>query len=204
MAINSASNSLLTPESTNPTSSSLTSNVVSSGNSYQIPGSPVPWSMQPLNRRTFTLLPTTELPDLGAHTLFSILAHTYSSLFFFNWKVTALQCIVAFCHTTWVSRKYTYGPFLLNLPPTPFQTSFKGTLWAPCWAPNLSHSGIHDKAGRGQGLTDLTRKDRKKCIVNYLHGWRKEEKGFPVKLSSCLIFTNEDFSCRGASEPYER
>lgn len=129
---------------------------------------------------------------------------THTPVFFFNWKVTALQCIVAFCHTTWVSRKYTYGPFLLTLPPIPLQSSFKGTLWAPCWEPNLLHSCIHDKAGPRPRSDWFDQKDRKKCTVYYLHGWWKEEKGFPVKLSSCVIFTNEDFSCRGASEPHER
>ena len=37
----------------------------------------------------------------------------------FNWRMIALQCCVGFCYrTTWTSYKYTYIPFLLNLPPT--------------------------------------------------------------------------------------
>ena len=40
--------------------------------------------------------------------------------FFFNWRIIAFQYRVGFCHTaTWVGRKYTYVPSLLNLPPTP-------------------------------------------------------------------------------------
>ena len=36
----------------------------------------------------------------------------------------ALQCCVGFCHTaTRISHKYTYIPFLLNLPPTPLHFS---------------------------------------------------------------------------------
>ena len=39
-------------------------------------------------------------------------------LFMFNWRITALQYCVGFCHTSaWLSHKYTYVPSLLNLPP---------------------------------------------------------------------------------------
>ena len=40
--------------------------------------------------------------------------------FIFNLRTIALHCCIVFCHTiTWISRKYTYIPSLLNLPPTP-------------------------------------------------------------------------------------
>ena len=36
-----------------------------------------------------------------------------------NWRTSALQCCVDFCHTsTWISHRYTFVPSLLNLPPT--------------------------------------------------------------------------------------
>ena len=38
----------------------------------------------------------------------------------FNWRITALQYCVGFCHiSTWSSHSYTYVPSLLNLPPIP-------------------------------------------------------------------------------------
>ena len=40
-------------------------------------------------------------------------------VFSFNWGVIALQYCVGFYHiSTWVSRRYTYVPCLVNLPPT--------------------------------------------------------------------------------------
>ena len=39
-------------------------------------------------------------------------------LFIFNWRITTLQYCVGFCHTSWISHRYTYDPSLLNLPPT--------------------------------------------------------------------------------------
>ena len=39
--------------------------------------------------------------------------------FIFNWRITALQHCVSFCHTsTWISHRYTHVSSLLNLPPT--------------------------------------------------------------------------------------
>ena len=39
-------------------------------------------------------------------------------MYFFNWRIIALQNFVVFCQTsTWISHRYTYVPFLLNLPP---------------------------------------------------------------------------------------
>ena len=44
--------------------------------------------------------------------------HNYWLVFFFYWKIAALQC-VDFCHTsTWINHRYTYVPSLLTLPPT--------------------------------------------------------------------------------------
>ena len=41
--------------------------------------------------------------------------------FIFNWRIISLQYSVGFCHTsTWISHRYTYVPFLLNLPPTSY------------------------------------------------------------------------------------
>ena len=38
---------------------------------------------------------------------------------FFNWRISALQCCVGFCHTIMQnSHKYTHAPSLLNLLPT--------------------------------------------------------------------------------------
>ena len=43
---------------------------------------------------------------------------TFTSLIF-NWRITALQCCVGFCHPTmWISRKYTCISSFLSLPPT--------------------------------------------------------------------------------------
>ena len=147
MAINSASNSLLTPESTNPTSSCLTANVYQVAiaiRSLEVLSHEAcsPWIEGPLPS-----CPPLNYQTLG-HIYYSLSCpHILQSFFFLNWKIIALQCYVGFCHTTWVSHKYTYCPSLFNLPPTLLQSSFKGTLWAPCWAPNLSHSCTHDKEG---------------------------------------------------------
>ena len=39
--------------------------------------------------------------------------------FVFNWRLIALRYFVGFCHTTRMSRRYTYIPSLLDLPPPP-------------------------------------------------------------------------------------
>ena len=37
---------------------------------------------------------------------------------FFYWRIITLQYCAGFCHiSTWISRRYTYVPSLLNLPP---------------------------------------------------------------------------------------
>ena len=39
---------------------------------------------------------------------------------FLNWRKSALKYFVVFCQTsTWISHRYTYIPFPLNLPPSP-------------------------------------------------------------------------------------
>ena len=39
-------------------------------------------------------------------------------IYFFNWRVIALQNFLGFCRTsTWVNHRYTYVPSLLNVPP---------------------------------------------------------------------------------------
>ena len=45
----------------------------------------------------------------------------------FNWRIITLQYCVGFCQTsTWISYRYIYGPFLLNVPPWwgPFLISY--------------------------------------------------------------------------------
>ena len=57
---------------------------------------------------------------------------------FFNWKITALQYCVGFCHIwTWISHRYTYvpaswtslSPSTQSLPP---QVVTEHWVWAPC------------------------------------------------------------------------
>ena len=56
--------------------------------------------------------------------------------FIFNWRITALQCCVGFCHmTTWISHQYTYVPSFLNLPPNCPHSIPPGCQRALCWAP---------------------------------------------------------------------
>ena len=95
--------------------SSLCSSVISvSPFRATLSKSPVPVVDIPLQRRPhcspwhLVCLPKGKLPML-------------QGLFFliFGWRIMVLQRCVGFCHTTmWISRKYTYIPSLLNLPPT--------------------------------------------------------------------------------------
>ena len=40
-------------------------------------------------------------------------------VFFFNWRIIALQYWIGFCHTsTWLNHRHTYAPSRLTLPPT--------------------------------------------------------------------------------------
>ena len=56
--------------------------------------------------------------------------------FIFNWRITALQYCIGFCHTsTWISHRYTYVHSLLNLVPTPPHPTPLGCHRAPVWAP---------------------------------------------------------------------
>ena len=67
--------------------------------------------------------------------------HTYKKtkifffVFIFNWRISALQYCVGFCHTTWISHKCTYVPSLMNLPFPPDSTPLichRVLGWAPC------------------------------------------------------------------------
>ena len=43
----------------------------------------------------------------------------WAVLFIFNWRIIALQYCVVLCHiSTWITHRYTYVPWLLNLPST--------------------------------------------------------------------------------------
>ena len=59
-----------------------------------------------------------------------------SLIFFkiFNWKITALQHCVGFCHTrTWINHKYIFVLSLLTIPyPNPFLQAVRALGWAPC------------------------------------------------------------------------
>ena len=46
------------------------------------------------------------------------------NLAIFSWRIIALPCWVGFCPvSTWISRRYTHVHSLLNLPPTPSNSS---------------------------------------------------------------------------------
>ena len=50
--------------------------------------------------------------------LFRSSVQFFKNLFIFYWRIIALQNFVVFCQTsTWISRRYTYIPSLLNFPP---------------------------------------------------------------------------------------
>lgn len=40
--------------------------------------------------------------------LFTVTPCPFFFYFIFNWRMIALLCCVGFCHTTWISHKYTY------------------------------------------------------------------------------------------------
>ena len=51
--------------------------------------------------------------------IFSKIRDLFFFSFIFYWRIIALQNFVVFCQvSTWISRRYTYVPSLLNLPPT--------------------------------------------------------------------------------------
>ena len=52
----------------------------------------------------------------------------------FNQRTTALQCCVDFCHTsTWISRRYSHVPSVLNLLPLPIPlVCYTAPGWVPC------------------------------------------------------------------------
>ena len=68
--------------------------------------------------------------------------------FFFNCRITALQCCDGFCHTTMqISHNYTYITSLGNLPSLPHPTSPLGhhrtAGWAPCVIQQLLTSYVY-------------------------------------------------------------
>ena len=68
-------------------------------------------------------------------------------LFIFNRRIIALQYCIGFDHTTtWISHRYTYVPYLLNLPTTsPYPASLRchrAPAWAPCLIQQLAISSL--------------------------------------------------------------
>ena len=54
--------------------------------------------------------------------------YNLKKLFIFNWRITALQYCIGFCHTSvWISYRYTYAPSLWKLPPS------SHPILSPCW-----------------------------------------------------------------------
>ena len=73
------------------------------------------------------------------------LSHNFLK-FIFYWRIIALQNFAIFCQmSTWISHRYTYIPFLLNLPPISIQQIPVGylfyILWCkfPCYSFHTSH-----------------------------------------------------------------
>ena len=60
------------------------------------------------------------LLNYAVYIFFKIKKYCFFNLFIFNWRMTALQCCVVFCHTTMRIRQgYTCGPSVLKLPQLP-------------------------------------------------------------------------------------
>ena len=91
--------------------------------------------------------------------------------FIFNWRIITLQYNVGFCHTsTWISRRYTYVPSLLNL-----LCTCPGCHKAPGWAP-VSHSefalAIYFTHGRVYVLSNHPTLSFLYCVhKSVLYGW---------------------------------
>ena len=65
--------------------------------------------------------------------LISIIISFQFLLLFFYWRIIALQNFVVFCQTsTWISHRYTYIPFHLNIPLFPF-LKYLSFYWSICW-----------------------------------------------------------------------
>ena len=61
------------------------------------------------------------------------------AIFFFNWRIIALQCCVGFCHIAlWIGQKYTCVPSWTP-PPTPLDCH-RAPGWAPCVTLQLPQS----------------------------------------------------------------
>ena len=59
-------------------------------------------------------------------------------LFFFNWRMIALQCCLGFCQTSaWISQRYVYVSSLVNLPPS---LSSPSRLWQSAELSSLHHT----------------------------------------------------------------
>ena len=86
------------------------------------------------------LLPDSVTTQISVYLVYDSSGQFFFSIkkiYFFNWRIIALQCCVGFCHTTrWISHRYTYIPSLLSLsptPPTPPHSTPLGCHRAPGW-----------------------------------------------------------------------